>query len=81
MQGLRAYRSRLNTSELVNLNDQIQIVQLGAVRGGVVNHSAAKEIALLAFITGFAATLFGVRLMARVRSGWRLSAVSPHAQR
>ena len=46
-----------------------------------MNHSAAKEIALLAFITGFAATLFGVRLMARVRSGWRLSAVSPHAQR
>ena len=55
---------RLNTSETVSLNDEIQLIQLGAVRGGVVNHSAAKEIALLAFITGFAATLFGVRLAA-----------------
>ena len=62
VQGLRAYLSRLNTSETVSLNDEIQVIQLGAVHGGVVNHSAAKEIALLAFITGFAATLFGVRL-------------------
>ena len=46
-----------------------------------MNHSAAKEIALLAFITGFAATLFGVRLVARVRSGWRLAAASPQTQR
>lgn len=81
VQGLRAYLSRLNTSETVNLNDEIEVIQLGAVRGGVVNHSAAKEIALLAFITGFAATLFGVRLVARFRSGWRLAGVSPQTQR
>lgn len=81
VQGLRRYLGRLNTSETVSLNDQIQLIQLGGVHGGVVNHSAAKEIALLAFLTGFAATWFGIRLAARFRSGWRLAGVSPQTQR
>jgi hypothetical protein len=81
VQGLRTYLGRLSTSQTVSLDDDIQIVQLGAVRGGVVNHSAGKEIALLAFLTGFGATLFGVRLAARFRSGWRLAAVSPQTPR
>jgi len=79
--GLRAYLSKLNTSQTVSLQDQIQLIQLGAVRGGVVNHSAAKELALLAFITGFAATLFGFRLVARFRTGWRLAGLDAQTER
>jgi hypothetical protein len=79
--GLRAYLSKLSTSETVTLNDEIQLVQLGAVRGGVVNHSAAKELALLAFITGFAATLFGFRLAARFRTGWRVAGLNAQPDR
>jgi hypothetical protein len=79
--GLRTYLSKLSTSETVSLNDDIQLIQLGAVRGGVVNHSAAKELALLAFITGFAATLFGFRLAARFRTGWRVAGLNAQTER
>ncbi len=79
--GLRAYLSKLNTSESVSLNDQTVLTQLGAVRGGVVNHSAAKELALLAFITGFAATLFGFRLAARFKTGWGLAGLNARIER
>jgi hypothetical protein len=79
--GLRTYLSKLNTSQSVNLDDSIALIQLGGVRGGVVNHSAAKELALLAFITGFAATLFGFRLAARFRSGWHLAGLSAKTDR
>jgi hypothetical protein len=79
--GLRTYLSDLSTRETVNLSDQIQVIQLGAVRGGVVNHSAAKELALLAFITGCAATLFGFRLAARFRTGWRLAGLRTQSER
>jgi hypothetical protein len=79
--GLRTYLSNLSTSESVSLNDSIQVMQLGAVRGGVVNHSAAKELVLLAFITGFAATLFGFRLAARFRTGWHLAGLTAHTER
>lgn len=81
VRGLQIYLGQLSTSQTVSLNDQIQVIQLGAVHGGVVNHSAAKEIALLAFVTGFAATLFGFRLAARFRTGWRLAGMSAQAQR
>jgi hypothetical protein len=79
--GLRAYLGKLSTSQTVSLSDEIQLIQLGAVHGGVVNHSAAKELALLAFITGFAATLFGFRLAARFRSGWHLAGLSAQTDR
>jgi hypothetical protein len=79
--GLRRYLSRLSTSQTVSLNDEIQLIQLGSVRGGVVNHSAAKELALLAFITGFAATLFGFRLATRFRTGWRVAGLHPQTDR
>ena len=65
----------------MSLDDDLQLIQLGGVHGGVVNHSASKEIALLAFITGFAATLFGFRLVARFRQGWRLGGLAAQAER
>jgi hypothetical protein len=81
VQGLRRYLGRLSTSQAVSLDDNIELVQLGGVHGGVVNHSAAKEIALLAFITGFVGTLFGIRLVARIRTGWHASGLSAQTER
>jgi hypothetical protein len=80
VQGLRTYLGRLSTSQTVSLNDNIELIQLGGVHGGVVNHSAAKELVLLAFITGFGATLFGFRLAARFRTGWRLAGPSTQTE-
>jgi hypothetical protein len=81
VKGLRTYLGQLNTSQTVNLKDQLVLTQLGPVHGGVVNHSAAKEIALLAFVTGFAGTLFAIRLATRFRAGWRTPSVSAQTQR
>ena len=73
VQALRTYLGqRFSTSQLVSVDHQLRVVQLGTVHGGVINGSASKEIALLAFLAGFAASMCAIkRAGGRIRSGWR----------
>jgi hypothetical protein len=73
VQALRTYLGQLSTSQTVSVNHQLRLIQLGAVHGGVVNGSAAKEIGLLAFLAGFVASMCAIVLGGRLRSGWRLA--------
>ena len=81
VQGLRDYLAQLSTSQTVSVRDQIKLIQLGTVYGGVVNSSASKEIALLAFLTGFATSMCGIAVVSRIRSGWRLAGMRAQVQR
>lgn len=80
VQGLRAYLSRLSTSDTVSLSNQIKLTQLGPARGGALSGHAPLEIALLAFLTGWLGTLFVVALAGRIRSGWTGSRTPARAQ-
>jgi hypothetical protein len=68
------YVARLSGTTGVGAPNRIRIVQLGPATGGALQGSASKQIALLAFATGFAGTLFALALIRRVRTGWRLQA-------
>jgi hypothetical protein len=81
VQGLRAYLAQLSTSQTVSVDHQLRIIQLGAAHGGVVNSSASKEIALLAFLGAFAASMCAIVVGRRIRAGWQIAGMRTQAPR
>jgi hypothetical protein len=57
-------------------NEQIRLVQLGRARGAVINEGIEWQVALLAFLLTFAAACATLILIARIRDGYRLAALS-----
>lgn len=76
---LKAYLSRLATTQNTPSKDRIHIVQLGRATGTVINQGVKLQVAVLVFILTFLVCCATVIVVARVRAGWRLEALSESA--
>lgn len=72
--GLHQYLHQLAVSQHLNPSLQVKLEQLGVAHGGVVNGGAKEEIAMLTFVTAFVLAWVGIKLLGRVRVGWRSAA-------
>jgi hypothetical protein len=73
---LRGYLAGLATTQGTPLKDQTRLVQLGRATGTVINPGARYQLAVLVFILTFLASCASVIVLARMRAGWRLEALS-----
>ncbi len=73
---LKAYLAHLAATQKTPAKDQIHIVQLGRATGVVINGGVKYQVALLAFVVTFLAACATVVFIQRVRSGWRLAAMT-----
>jgi hypothetical protein len=77
---LRTYIAALAADKATPKKDQIQLVQLGRGRGAVINEGIDWQVALLAFLITFGICSATIIFIDRVRTGWRLAALSERSQ-
>ncbi|MFZ0041392.1 MAG: hypothetical protein WAK93_08800 [Solirubrobacteraceae bacterium] len=78
---LKAYVSRLASSQATPANDQIRIEQLGRATGLVINPGVKYQVALLVFILTFLLACATTIFTSRIRAGWRLEELSDRTAR
>lgn len=76
---LHDYLGGLATTQDTPVKDRVRLVQLGRATGAVINSGVKYQMAALAFILTFLGACATVTFVARVRSGWRLAALSERA--
>jgi hypothetical protein len=76
VKGLKAYLADLARSESTPETQQIQLLQLGAARGTVINEGVNWQVAFLVFVLTFALACATLIFLSRVTMGWRLASLS-----
>ena len=70
--GLREYvRHRVRSTPRADRRKQPRVEQVGGTRGGIVNATAAPQIAVITFLVAFGITALLLLAAARVRRTWR----------
>jgi hypothetical protein len=77
----RRYLADLAASAGTPRDRQVRLLQLGRAKGAVINGGIAWQAALLAFALTFVASCATAVLLARVRHGWQVAALSEHPAR
>jgi hypothetical protein len=73
---LRLSLARIADTQKTPSQDQIRLVQMGPASGAVINQGIRLQVALLAFVFTFLLSCAATIVIARVRAGWRLEAMS-----
>jgi hypothetical protein len=71
--GLRDYLSSLSAQQGLYAASHVRLEQLGVATGGVINSRVSEEIAMLVFVTAFAAVCFASVGLSRLRLGWGIA--------
>ncbi len=74
--GLETYLQKIAAEGKVPPANQVQVEELGGVRGGVANPGASTEMAVLVFVGVFGTSLWVSTLVAKVRGGWTAARLS-----
>jgi hypothetical protein len=79
--GTRLYVDQAALSEGTGRGQRVELRQLGAAHGKVLNSGVSVQVGVLAFILFFAVSCAAVMALARIRRGWRMAASEPAAMR
>jgi hypothetical protein len=79
IRGTRNYVDQVAFTEHTGKKRQVELRQLGAARGEVLNAGVSVPVAVLAFVLFFAVTCAAVMALARIRRGWQLAGSEPAA--
>jgi hypothetical protein len=77
--GTRQYLGQAALTERTGRGQRVEMRQLGAAHGRVLNGGVSVQVGLLAFILFFAVACTAVMAVARIWRGWRVAASQPAA--
>ena len=79
VEGTRQYVGQVAVTEHPGRAKRVEMRQLGAAHGKVLNSGVSAQVGVLAFILFFAVGCAAVMALARIRRGWRVAASEPAA--
>lgn len=74
--GLRDYLGTVASTQRIQPDTQVRLLQLGRARGGLINPGIRVQMALLSFFLVLGASSAAVLFVARVRRGWDIAAAA-----